>query len=64
MKKPKVVYEVTDLDCHVRLIKVARDNFTVVYGTEHKTNLSYVKAAYEFGAAVLHSAQCAGRLDQ
>lgn len=47
----------------VRLIQTGIDSFTVAYGQQIKRRLNYGQAALEFGACVMHSAACAGRLD-
>jgi len=40
-----------------------RADFAVVYGLQMKTGLSCKEAAMELGAALLHAAQCEGKLD-
>ena len=37
-------------------------NFGVAYGLDIKSNLSHHGAAMQFGMAVLHEAQCGGRI--
>ena len=58
----KTVHVVTDLDHQVQLLQVGKDNFTVVYGLQVKRQLSYKEAALEYGACIMHSATCAGKL--
>jgi hypothetical protein len=52
-----------DLAFKVALLQLGPDNFTVVYGKQVKPGLTYAKAAYEYGCAVMHALACEGKLD-
>lgn len=41
----------------------SRSDFAVVYGLQIKSGLSYREAATELGIALMHVAQCEGKLD-
>jgi hypothetical protein len=47
----------------IRLIQQGVDNFTVVYWQQVKRNLTYAKAAAEYGACIMHACACASQLD-
>lgn len=59
----RICHEVTDLDSPVQLAQTGIDRFTVTYGKQIKTGLTYNEAASEYGACIMHSAACAGKLD-
>jgi hypothetical protein len=55
----KVCYSQDD----IHLIQKGRDNFTVIYFLQVKTDLDYSQAAKELGACIMHNAACDGKLD-
>lgn len=55
--------EYTSGDTPVRLYQTGFDQFTVEYGRQVKERLDYADAGAEFGWCVMHSAACAGKLD-
>ena len=55
--------EYTDGDYPVRLVQTGFDRFTVEYGKQVKRTMSYAEAGAEFGLCCMHSAACAGKLD-
>lgn len=55
--------EYADGDYEVRLFQTGFEKFTVEYGKSVKRTMTYVEAATEFGLCVMHSAACAGKLD-
>ena len=58
-----VVHQVNDADRLVSLIQVRKDRYVVVYGLQVSNVLDYRLAAIEYGQCIMHSLQCAGRLD-
>ncbi|MCP5006546.1 MAG: hypothetical protein GY941_21790 [Planctomycetes bacterium] len=71
MIKPQIkreVVKIKTLDHDVTLsVIIASDGFQefiVQYGKEKLTHLNYSQACKQFGACVLHSAQCMGLLDR
>jgi hypothetical protein len=55
--------EYTAGDYPVRLFQTGFDRFTVEYGKQVKRTMSYAEAGAEFGLCIMHSAACAGKLD-
>lgn len=47
----------------VELRQVGRDNFTVVYFLQVTDSLTYVQAATEYGACLMHQLACDSKLD-
>lgn len=47
----------------VILTQQGRDRFTVTYGRQVKSGLTYAAAAAELGACIMHRAACEGTLD-
>lgn len=47
----------------IELRQQGRDRFSVRYGLQLKTGLSYADAAAELGACIMHSLACDGLLD-
>lgn len=47
----------------IELRQHGRDNFSVRYGLQHKTGLTYGAAAKELGACIMHMQADAGLLD-
>jgi hypothetical protein len=60
----KIVHRVSDLDTYVTLVQTGHDKFSVVYGKQVKVGLTYTEAALEYGACIMHSAVCAGRVKE
>lgn len=63
MRKPKLCHRVQDAGCVVELHQQGVDRFTVTYGRQVKSDLTYDEAATEYGAAIMHGLACEGRLD-
>ena len=61
--KRRLVHEVNNLDCPVQLIQTGVDSFTVAYGLDVTKGLNYQQAAASYGECIMHSATCAGELD-
>lgn len=47
----------------IELRQHGRDNFSVRYGLQNKTGLTYGEAAKELGAYIMHLQACNGKLD-
>jgi hypothetical protein len=47
----------------IELRQRGKDNFTVQYGKQVKSDLNYGQAARELGAAMMHALACEGKLD-
>lgn len=47
----------------ISLHQKSKKNFTVTYGKEVKSNLSYTEAAQQFGLSLMHALNCDGKLD-
>ena len=47
----------------ITLTQTGIDRFTVQYGKQVKSNLTYAQAAAELGACIMHSRACDGVLD-
>ena len=60
--KKQIVHRVTTLDYPIVLEQNSLTQFSVVYGNQLKSGLSYREAAHEFGECLMHSAVCAGRI--
>lgn len=63
MAKKTLCVEYTDGDFPVRLYQTGFNRFTVEYGKQVKRTMDYADAGAEFGWCVMHSAACAGKLD-
>lgn len=63
--KQKLIYSISasQIPFGVSLYQKGHKKFTVVYGQEVKTDLSYGDAAREFGLSLLHALNCDGKLD-
>jgi len=61
MNKTCFVYE-PECGFPIYLTQQDVDVFTVAYGKEVTAGLSYNEAAVKLGAAIMHSAACAGAL--
>lgn len=55
--------EYTSGDYPVRLFQTGFDRFIVEYGDQVKRTMTYAEAGAEFGLCIMHSAACAGKLD-
>lgn len=47
----------------IKLEQAADGSFRVTYGLQVKAGLGYAEAAKELGECIMHSAACAGSLD-
>lgn len=52
-----------DLAFTVILSQQGPDRFTVTYGQQITSNLTYAQAAADYGRSVMHALACDGRLD-
>lgn len=52
-----------DLAFPITLSQTGPNNFTVTYGKQVKSGLSYSAAAREYGACVMHALACDDKLD-
>lgn len=59
----ELIVTIDTLDNTVSLYQTGVGAFEVIYGKQIKSNLSYLKAAEEFGLCVIHSAQCGGFIE-
>jgi len=55
--------ETVEGQCTVALLVEPRGLFTVVYGEQRTSGLTYAAAAKEYGECLMHSLQCAGQLE-
>jgi len=60
----KLIFEIPPdkIPFGVSLHQKGHKNFTVKYGKEVKSNLSYGEAARQFGLSVMHALNCDGKL--
>jgi len=58
----KTIHKIDDLAFPIRLIQTGLDSFTVLYGEQSRTGLTYAKAAQEYGASIMHALACGGLL--
>ena len=61
--KTTLCHETTGLSFPIRLLQTGRDRFTVEYGKQVTKGLSYMEAAAEYGASIMHALACDGKLD-
>jgi hypothetical protein len=47
----------------IQLWQEGRDNFKVIYGKQVKANLTYERAATEYGACIMHALACEDIID-
>ena len=47
----------------IELQQTGIDKFTVVYGLQVKSGLSYARAAHELGECIMHFQSCEGTID-
>lgn len=47
----------------IQLWQEGKDNFKVIYGKQVKANLTYARAAAEYGECIMHALACDGVLD-
>lgn len=60
---PNLCHAVSDVPFGVELYQQGVDCFTVIYGQQVKTHLTYAQAAAEYGSCIMHALACAGQLD-
>ena len=65
MTKPDtVVFEITDTGYYPITVRQAADRtFSVQYGKQLKTNLSYEEAARELGYCIFHGLACESKIE-
>lgn len=56
-------HSITDLAFPITLNQDGIDRFTVIYGEQVKSGLTYAEAAAEYGRSIMHALACDGRLD-
>lgn len=61
--KIKTCYQIKDLPFGITLEQTGKNSFTVTYGLQVSTGLTYSQAAKELGLCIMHAAACAGTLD-
>jgi len=61
--KKQICIELTDVAFGVKLEQTGVDLFTVHYGKQVKSGLTYAVAAREFGVCIMHALACDGKLD-
>jgi hypothetical protein len=63
--KQKLIFSIPSdqIPYGISLYQRGHKNFTVVYGSQVKNDLSYSEAAKEFGLSLLHALNCDGKLD-
>lgn len=61
--KTTLYHETTGLAFPVQLSQDGKDQFTVRYGLQTKTDLTYAQAATEYGACIMHALACDGKID-
>ncbi len=63
--KAKICHEIKDImpQWTIRLVQKGPDNFTVFYGKQVDSQLTYAAAAEKYGQAIMHALACEGRLD-
>jgi hypothetical protein len=52
-----------DLAYPIEVLQAGKDNFTVIYGKQIRTHLTYSQAAKAFGESVFHALACDQKLD-
>ncbi len=57
---PRIVHQVTEFNAPILLIQIELDNFTVIYGKDITTELTYETAGKIYGDAVIRGAACIG----
>lgn len=61
--KRTLCHAVTIAAFHIQLWQEGKDNFKVIYSKQVKANLTYERAALEYGACIMHALACEGILD-
>jgi hypothetical protein len=56
-------HETPGLAFPIQLLQAGPDDFTVIYGKQVRTGLTYARAASEYGEAIFHALACDGKLD-
>lgn len=56
-------FELPEMAFPIRLLQTGRDNFTVEYGKQIRSQLTYGAACTELGAAIMHALSCDGKVD-
>jgi hypothetical protein len=58
-----ICHETPGLAFPIQLLQAGPDDFTVIYGKQVRTHLTYARAAHEYGEAIMHALACDGKLD-
>jgi len=53
----------SQLSFGVQLHQTGKNKFTVIYGKQVESGLSYSNAATELGRSIMHALACGGKLD-
>ncbi len=64
MKKPDtIIFETNDTGYFVIVCQAADRTFSVQYGKQLRTNLSYAEAAQELGSCIFRGLACEGKIE-
>lgn len=64
MKKPDtIIFETNDTGYPVTVRQAADRTFSVQYGKQLRTNLSYAEAAQELGSCIFHGLACESKIE-
>ncbi len=61
--EPVECFTLDSMGCPIKLGQQGPDNFTVTYGKQVDSNLTYGDACSKLGQAILHALACAGKID-
>ncbi len=63
--KKTLCYEIkeTEIAFGIRLFQTGKNKFTVEYGKQVDSGLSYSQAAMELGRSIMHALACDSKLD-
>jgi hypothetical protein len=61
--KTKTCFELPETAFPIRLLQNGIDSFTVEYGKQVHSGLSYGAACTELGQAIMHALSCDGKVD-
>lgn len=61
----EVIHKIDDFDFLIEIVKTNKKGtkFTVTYGKQFFKDLTYEKAAHQYGEAVMHALGLKGKLD-
>lgn len=61
--KNRTCIELKDVAFPISLTQQGKDRFTVTYGRQVTSELTYAEAAYKLGCCIMHALACDGKLD-